>query len=181
MFEGFSERRVSTGEAEVFLRIGGKGPPLLLLHGFPQTHMAWHRVAPLLARQYTLILPDLRGYGRSRGPAPDAEHRRYSKRVMAEDMAALMMALGHERFRLAGHDRGARVGYRLCLDQPARVERFAAIDIIPTLDVWDGITADRALSGYHWQFLDRKSTRLNSSHPSISYAVFCLKKKNITS
>jgi haloacetate dehalogenase len=153
MFEGFSERRISTGEAEIFVRTGGDGPPLLLLHGFPQTHMAWHRVAPLLARQFTLVLPDLRGYGRSRGPAPDAGHRRYSKRAMAQDMAALMTALGHERFRLAGHDRGARVGYRLSLDQPARVERFAAIDIIPTLDVWEGITADRALSGYHWQFL----------------------------
>ncbi|HWG81220.1 MAG TPA: alpha/beta hydrolase [Stellaceae bacterium] len=153
MFEGFSERRVSTGEAEIYVRTGGNGPPLLLLHGFPQTHMAWHRVAPLLARQFTLVLPDLRGYGRSRGPAPDAEHRRYAKRAMAQDMAALMTALGHERFRLAGHDRGARVGYRLCLDHAARVERFAAIDIIPTLDVWEGITADRALGGYHWQFL----------------------------
>src|SRR5580692_1095649 len=111
MFEGFSERRVSTGEAEIFVRIGGKGPPLLLLHGFPQTHVAWYRVAPL------------------------------------------MTALGHERFGLAGHDRGARVGYRLCLDQPARVERFAAIDIIPTLDVWDGMNADKALASYHWTFL----------------------------
>jgi haloacetate dehalogenase len=153
MFEGFSERRVSTGEAEIFFRIGGKGPPLLLLHGFPQTHVAWHGVAPLLARQFTLVLPDLRGYGRSRGPAPDPEHRHYSKRTMAEDMASLMTALGHERFRLAGHDRGARVGYRLCLDHPGRVERFAAIDIIPTLEVWEGLTADKALAGYHWQFL----------------------------
>jgi haloacetate dehalogenase len=153
LFEGFTERRVSTGEAEIFLRIGGRGPPLLLLHGFPQTHVAWHRVAAVLARQYTLILPDLRGYGRSRGPAPDAAHRCYSKRAMAQDMASLMTALGHGRFRLAGHDRGARVGYRLCLDHPARVERFAAIDIIPTLDQWEGMTADKALSAYHWQFL----------------------------
>ena len=153
MFEGFTEGRVSTGQADIYVRIGGKGPPLLLLHGFPQTHMAWHRVAPLLARQFTLILHDLRGYGRSRGPKPDAEQRRFAKRAMAEDMAALMTALGHERFRLAGHDRGARVGFRLALDQPARVERFAAIDIIPTLDVWEGLTAERALSGYHWQFL----------------------------
>jgi haloacetate dehalogenase len=153
MFEGFTERRVSTGEAEIFVRIGGEGPPLLLLHGYPQTHVAWHRVAPILAPRFTLVLPDLRGYGRSRGPAPDAGHHRYSKRVMAQDIAALMTALGHERFRLAGHDRGARVGYRLCLDHSVRVERFAAIDIIPTLDVWEGITADRALAGYHWQFL----------------------------
>ena len=153
MFEGFTERRVSTGEAELFVRIGGAGPPLLLLHGYPQTHVAWHRVAPILARQFTLILPDLRGYGQSRGPAPDAGHRRYSKRAMAQDMAALMTALGHERFRLAGHDRGARVGYRLCLDHPERVERFAAIDIIPTLDMWEGMNADKAIASYHWTFL----------------------------
>ena len=153
MFDGFTERRVSSGEADLFVRIGGAGPPLLLLHGYPQTHLAWHRVAPILARHFTLILPDLRGYGQSHGPAPDAEHRGYSKRAMAQDMAALMAVLGHERFSLAGHDRGARVGYRLCLDHPERVERFAAIDIIPTLDVWEGITADKALSGYHWQFL----------------------------
>jgi len=153
LFEGFTERRVSTGEAELFVRIGGAGPPLLLLHGYPQTHVAWHRVAPILARQFTLILPDLRGYGQSRGPAPDAGHRRYSKRAMAQDMAALMTALGHERFRLAGHDRGARVGYRLCLDHPERVERFAAIDIIPTLDMWEGMNADKAIASYHWTFL----------------------------
>jgi haloacetate dehalogenase len=153
LFEGFTERRVSTGEAELFVRIGGAGPPLLLLHGYPQTHVAWHRVAPMLARQFTLILPDLRGYGRSRGPAPDAEHRRFSKRAMAQDMAAMMSALGHERFRVAGHDRGARVGYRLCLDHPERVERFAAIDIIPTLDMWEGMNADKALASYHWTFL----------------------------
>jgi haloacetate dehalogenase len=153
MFDGFTERRVSTGEADLFVRIGGAGPPLLLLHGYPQTHVAWHRLAPILARHFTLILPDLRGYGQSCGPAPDAEHRRYSKRAMAQDMAALMTALGHERFRLAGHDRGARVGYRLCLDHPARVERFAAIDIISTLDMWDGMNADKALASYHWSFL----------------------------
>jgi len=153
LFEGFTDRRVSTGEAELFVRIGGVGPPLLLLHGYPQTHVAWHRIAPVLAQQFTLVVPDLRGYGQSRGPAPDAEHRRYSKRAMAQDMAALMTTLGYERFGLAGHDRGARVGYRLCLDQPERVERFAAIDIIPTLDMWDGMNADKALASYHWSFL----------------------------
>ncbi|HEX7966623.1 MAG TPA: alpha/beta hydrolase [Stellaceae bacterium] len=153
MFEGFAERCISTGEAELFLRIGGEGPPLLLLHGYPQTHVAWHRVATILARRFTLILPDLRGYGRSLGPMPDADHQRYSKRAMAADMAALMTALGHERFRLAGHDRGARVGYRLCLDHPERVERFAPIDIIPTLDMWEGMNADKALASYHWTFL----------------------------
>ncbi len=95
LLAGFGERRVEAGDASLFLRIGGSGQPLLLLHGYPQTHLAWHRVAPLLARQFTVILPDLRGYGQSRGPAPDDAHRHYSKRAMAEDMVRLMSVLGH--------------------------------------------------------------------------------------
>jgi haloacetate dehalogenase len=153
MFEGFAESRLGVGKAELFFRSGGAGPPLLLLHGYPQTHLAWHRVAPRLMRNFTVIVPDLRGYGQSRGPAPDPEHRNYSKRAMGQDMAELMTALGHERFLLAGHDRGARVGFRLALDYPQRVRRFAALDIIPTLDVWEQIDADKALAGYHWSFL----------------------------
>ena len=153
MLDGFAEQRVPVGEAELYLRTGGKGPPLLLLHGYPQTHEAWHRVAPRLARAFTLVMPDLRGYGRSTGPAPDGEHVGYSKRAMAGDMAALMAALGYERFLLAGHDRGGRVGYRLCLDHPERVARFAALDIIPTLDMWEEMDADKALGTYHWTFL----------------------------
>jgi haloacetate dehalogenase len=156
MFEGFGERCVAVGEAgeaELYLRLGGAGPPLLLLHGYPQTHVAWHRVAPLLARDFTLVIPDLRGYGASTGPAPDPAHRNYSKRVMAADMVALMASLGHERFALAGHDRGGRVGYRLCLDHPERVTRFAALDIVPTLDTWEAMDGDGALNTYHWPFL----------------------------
>lgn len=153
MFEGFAEQRVALAESEIFCRTGGAGPPLLLLHGYPQTHVAWHRVAPRLMRQFSLVVPDLRGYGESRGPRPDPEHRHYSKRAMARDMAELMTALGHERFLLAGHDRGARVGFRLTLDDSARVQRFAAIDIIPTVDVWEQMDADKALSNYHWSFL----------------------------
>ncbi len=153
MLDWLEERRVAVGEAELYLRLGGAGPPLLLLHGYPQTHLAWHRVAPPLARDFTLVIPDLRGYGASTGPAPDPEHRNYSKRAMAEDMVALMAALGHDRFALAGHDRGGRVGYRLCLDHPERVTRFAALDIVPTLDVWQAMDADTALSTYHWPFL----------------------------
>jgi haloacetate dehalogenase len=153
MLEGFEERRVRLAEAEIYLRLGGEGPPLLLLHGYPQTHLAWHRVAPRLAERFTLVMPDLRGYGRSTGPGPDPAHRNHSKRAMAQDMAELMGALGHARFRLAGHDRGARVGYRLCLDRPECVERFAALDIVPTLDVWEAMDADKALGSYHWQFL----------------------------
>lgn len=153
MFEGFSKRRVATGDAELNVVLGGAGPPLLLLHGFPQTHAMWHKVAPVLAEHFSLVLPDLRGYGDSQGPPPDPEHRHYSKRVMAQDMVALMSALGHERFLLAGHDRGGRVAYRLALDHPERVSRLAAVDIIPTLDVWDGMGMAAALSTYHWLFL----------------------------
>jgi haloacetate dehalogenase len=153
MLGGFEERRVRVGDAEIYLRMGGEGPPLLLLHGYPQTHLAWHRIAPVLGKHFTLVMPDLRGYGRSTGPPADPEHRNYSKRVMAADMIELMSMLGFQRFRLAGHDRGARVGYRLCLDYPSRVERFAALDIIPTLDVWQEMDAEKALGTYHWQFL----------------------------
>lgn len=153
MLDVFEERRLSVGEAEIYFRVGGKGPPLLLLHGYPQTHVMWHRVAPRLSKAFTLVMPDLRGYGRSKGPKADAEHRGYSKRAMAEDMVKVMGALGFDRFAMAGHDRGGRVGYRLCLDHPERVERFAALDIIPTLDVWEQMDADAALGMYHWPFL----------------------------
>ncbi len=153
MFEGFTEHCADLGDANLFYRLGGSGPPLLLLHGYPQTHVAWHRVAPRLMRDFTLVIPDLRGYGESRGPAADPDHRNYAKRAMATDVARLMTKLGQERFFLAGHDRGACVGFRLCLDHASRVLRFAALDIIPTLDVWEGIDADKALSSYHWSFL----------------------------
>src|SRR5579883_3157830 len=144
MFEDFVEKRIALADSDLYLRSGGSGPPLLLLHGYPQTHVAWHGVAPLLASKFTLVMPDLRGYGRSRGPAPDADHLGYSKRAMARDMTALMTALGHDRFFLAGHDRGARVGFRLCLDHPERVRAFAPIDIVPTLDVWEAMDAEKA-------------------------------------
>ena len=153
MLDEFREQRIAVGEVEIHLRTGGNGPPLLLLHGYPQTHVIWHRVAPVLARHFTLVMPDLRGYGQSKGPAPDPAHVNYSKRAMAGDMVVVMAALGHERFAIAGHDRGARVGYRLCLDHPARVTRFASLDVVPTLEVWEEMDADLALSTYHWQFL----------------------------
>jgi haloacetate dehalogenase len=153
VLDDFDEKRIVVGDAEIYLRTGGAGPPLLLLHGYPQTHLIWHRIAPTLAQHFTLVMPDLRGYGRSNGPAPDAAHINYSKRAMAGDIVAVMAALGHERFALAGHDRGGRVGYRLCLDQPERVTRFAALDIVPTLEVWEEMDADRALDVYHWPFL----------------------------
>jgi haloacetate dehalogenase len=116
LLDGFDERRVATGEAELYVRIGGAGPALVCLHGYPQSHLTWRNVAPALAERYTVVLPDLRGYGASEIVASDPEHHAYSKRAMARDIVALMAALGWERFFLAGHDRGARVAYRLALD-----------------------------------------------------------------
>ena len=153
MLDGFSERRIATGEAELFVRIGGSGPPLVCLHGYPQSHLTWRKVAPLLAERYTVILPDLRGYGASEIVASDAAHAAYSKRVMARDIVALMRTLGHERFFLAGHDRGARVAYRLTLDAPERVAAVAVLDIIPTLENWEAMDYQRAYGAYHWPFL----------------------------
>lgn len=153
MFEGFQEQRFDLGEAEIFARVGGEGPPLLLLHGYPQTHATWRLVAPELARDFTLVVPDLRGYGLSRGPGPDPEHRGHSKRVMAADMVAVMERLGFLQFFLAGHDRGGRVAYRLCLDHPDRALAFAAVDLVPTVEVWEAMDAKAAIGAWHWPFL----------------------------
>jgi len=153
VFDGFREHRIPTGDAEIFALTGGSGPPLLLLHGFPQNHVMWHLVAPRLVPGFSLVVPDLRGYGDSRGPAPDPSHRHYSKRAMAADMIAVMAALGHDRFFVAGHDRGGRVGYRLALDHPDCVERLAVLDILPTFEVWARMEQRAALNGYHWLFL----------------------------
>ncbi len=154
LFPGFAERRIETAEGvEIYLRTGGSGPPLLLLHGYPQTHVIWHKMAPELARHCALVIPDLRGYGRSSAPMGDAEHQTYSKRAMAEDCVTLMRELGHVRFMVAGHDRGGRVAYRLALDHPEAVAALVPIDIIPTAEVWRRITAQSAVRGYHWQFL----------------------------
>lgn len=154
-FAGFREARLpgARPDVEIFARIGGEGPPLLLLHGYPQTHLTWRKVAPLLAGRFTVICADLRGYGASSAPADDAEHVTYSKREMARDMAAAMASLGHERFRVAGHDRGARAAYRMALDLPERVARMAAVEIAPTYAYWREFDADAALKLWHWTFL----------------------------
>lgn len=136
LFEGFASRTIATRGIEIFLRTGGQGPPLLLLHGYPETHVSWHRIAAVLKDHFTLVIPDLRGYGRSSCPPSDDEHRAYSKRTMALDIAAVMSALGHARFRVMGQDRGARVGFRLALDAPDRVSHLVAVGIVPTLDAW---------------------------------------------
>lgn len=154
MFDGFETRRVDTGAASIHLRIGGSGPAVLLLHGFPQTHVAWHRVAPRLAERFTVIAPDLRGYGDSRGPTRcDDDPLAYSKRSMAADMVAVLDSLGIDAAAVAGHDRGGRVGYRLALDHPGRVRRLALLDIATTLDTWDGFDRAAALASYHWPLL----------------------------
>src|SRR6476619_5401295 len=132
MFEGFELTTIDTGEARIRVRHGGSGPPLLLLHGHPETHVMWHKIAPRLARDFTVIAPDLRGYGGSGKPATTADHEPYSKRAMARDQIALMRHFGFERFAVAGHDRGGRVAYRLALDHPDAVEKLAVLDIVPT-------------------------------------------------
>jgi haloacetate dehalogenase len=157
-FDGFEGGRYAAGDVELFARIGGDPakPPLLLLHGFPQTHAIWQRVAQQLAADFSLVIPDLRGYGDSTKPGPstpEADHALYSKRAMAADMAALMRNLGHERFAVAGHDRGGRVAHRLALDHVERVERLVLIDIVPTLDMYDMTEMRFATFYYHWFFL----------------------------
>lgn len=153
LFPGFSERRLATRGAEIFLRMGGNGPPLLLLHGFPQTHSMWHRLADALSRDFTLIIPDLRGYGFSSCPTNDGGNRAYSKRAMAEDCLEVMADLGFPNFAVAGHDRGGRVAYRMALDSPERIRALVVLDIIPTYDMWRAFDADFAMRTYHWLFL----------------------------
>lgn len=153
LFPGFESHWISTDIGRIFARVGGKGPPVVLLHGFPQTHVMWHRVAPALAESHTVVAMDLRGYGWSSAPEGDAEHRLYSKRAMATDVVKVMEELGHARFAVVGHDRGARCGYRLALDHPGRVTRLCVLDIMPTLTMWEGMTAKRAMQVYHWTFL----------------------------
>ncbi|MFJ4879026.1 alpha/beta fold hydrolase [Streptomyces sp. NPDC088745] len=153
MFEGFATRTVDTGEASVFVRYGGEGPPLLLLHGHPRTSATWHRVAPLLVRRgFTVVCPDLRGYGRSRGPAPAADHAPHSKRAVAGDMIEVMRALGHQRFGLAGHDRGTAVALRLVLDHPSAVSRVAFLDGLPLSEHLDRADTRFATAWWHWFF-----------------------------
>lgn len=155
MFDSFQERILDGDGARIFARIGGpqSAPPLLLLHGYPQTSAMWHLVAPLLARRFRVICPDLRGYGRSDKPASDADHLTYSKRAMAADMVALMSSLGHERFRILAHDRGARVAHRLGMDFPKQVGAMMLLDIAPTREMYAGITQDFAIGYWHWYFL----------------------------
>ncbi|QYE34783.1 alpha/beta hydrolase [Polymorphobacter sp. PAMC 29334] len=153
MFDDFTRDTFDSDGVDIAYWTAGSGPPLLLIHGYPQTHVMWHKLAPALAERFTVVAPDLRGYGDSAKPAGDTDHGNYSKRVMANDLAGVMASLGHDRFAVAGHDRGARVAYRMALDHGDSVERVAVLDIVPTKKVYDA--TDRALAtGYfHWFFL----------------------------
>ena len=152
-FPGFERRRIATSGAEINLVTGGSGPPLLLLHGYPQTHLMWRKLAPRLAAEFTLVIPDLRGYGDSSKPPAGPDNAGYSKRALAQDQVETMAALGHQRFRVAGHDRGARVTHRLLRDHPDRIERAAVLDIVPTLYRFEHIDQSMATGSWHWFFL----------------------------
>lgn len=153
MLEGFDRLDVPVGDLQIHARVAGSGPPLLLLHGFPQTHAIWHLVAPRLAEEFTVVLTDLRGYGASSAPTGDPDHETYAKRAMAADQVAVMEHLGFPRFRLAGHDRGARCAYRLALDHPQRVERLAVLDVVPTLDALERVDLGVARALWRWFLL----------------------------
>jgi haloacetate dehalogenase len=153
LFPGFKPRRIRTSGTEINLVVGGDGPPLLLLHGYPQTHAMWHRIAPRLARQFTVVCADLRGYGDSGKPVSEPDHRTYSKRAMAQDQVDVMRALGYSRFALAGHDRGGRVAHRMARDHPQCIERLAVLDISPTAIMYGQTNQAFATAYYHWFFL----------------------------
>ena len=154
LFAGFEHQWAATDEnVRISCVIGGSGPPLLLLHGHPQTHTIWHRVAPALAQHFTVVAPDLRGYGDSSKPTGDADHANYSKRVMARDMLRLMGSLGFDSFDVLAHDRGARVAARLAGDHPDAVRRLVMLDIAPTLAMYEQTTEAFARAYWHWFFL----------------------------
>jgi len=153
LFPGFERRKIRTSGASINLVIGGEGPPLLLLHGYPQTHAMWHKVAPILARNYTVVCADLRGYGDSSKPKGAPDHSNYSKRAMALDMAEMMESLGFLGFHVVGHDRGGRVAHRLARDFGKRVRSLTVLDISPTLKMYQNTTKQFATAYWHWFFL----------------------------
>ncbi len=172
MFEGFELATVDTGEATIRVRHGGTGPPLLLLHGHPQTHVMWHAVAPRLAERFTVVCADLRGYGGSSKPPTTPDHEPYSKRAMARDQIRVMAELGFEQFSVAGHDRGGRCAYRMALDHPGRVLELAVLDIIPTGEAWRRADMAFGLGFWHWFFLAQPAPlpeRLIGASPDAFY------------
>ena len=154
LLPGFSAQSLQGRDAQLFIRTGGRGPPVLLLHGYPQTHVCWHRLAPLLAEQFTVVVCDLPGYGRSRVSSVRTNEGSYSKRAMAAACLGALKQLGFDHFSVAGHDRGARVAYRLALDHPSHIERLAVLSILPTFAMWQHLKDnDYALQAFRWFFL----------------------------
>ena len=153
MFEGFESKRVTTKGTEINVKVAGNGPPLLLLHGYPQTHVIWHKIAPRLAEDFTVVVTDLRGYGDSGKPLSDAEHTPYSKRALAADQVEVMLSLGFSKFSVVGHDRGGRVAHRMVRDYPDRIGKIAVLDIAPTATMYGATDKKFASAYYHWFFL----------------------------
>jgi len=153
LLPGFAERKIRTSGASINLKIGGEGPPVLLLHGYPQTHAMWHKAAPQLAREFTVVCPDLRGYGDSAKPKGLPDHSNYSKRAMALDMVEVMETLGFVAFHVVGHDRGGRVAHRMARDHGRRVRSLTVLDISPTLKMYESTGMQFARAYYHWFFL----------------------------
>jgi haloacetate dehalogenase len=172
VFDGFELQRVDVGEAVLRVRHGGSGPAVLLLHGHPRTHTTWHRVAPLLADTHTVVCPDSRGYGESSKPRTTDDHEPYSKRAMARDCVALMRSLGHERFAVVGHDRGAYVALRCALDHPASVTALAVLDAVPIGEAVARADAKFASAWWHWFFFgqtEKPAERVISADPEAWY------------
>ena len=153
MFEDFTSAQIETSETVINLVYGGSGEPVLLLHGYPQTHVMWHKVAPMLAEQYTVVAPDLRGYGDSGKPAVDADPESYSKRRTAQDLLEVMSTLGHRSFHVVGHDRGARVGHRMALDSAERVRSFTTLDVAPSQAAFEAMDSSLAFAWFHWHLM----------------------------
>lgn len=157
MFKGFKSQKIQTTGATINVVSGGQGPPLLLLHGNPETHVMWHKIAPRLATEFSVFAADLRGYGDSSKPGGGENHSTYSKRAMALDQIELMSHFGFEKFAVVGHDRGGRVGHRMALDHPDQVTKLAVLDIVPTYDLLHRVTNEVATAFYHWFFLIQPS------------------------
>lgn len=156
MLDGFSSEHLDVNGTTIHVRTAGVGPPLLLLHGYPQSHIEWRHIAPQLAEDHTVVLADLRGYGDSAKPEGSDDHVEYAKRTMARDQVEVMETLGHDRFVLIGHDRGGRVGHRMALDHPDRVTKLVVMDIVPTHEMFETADASLAMTNYHWFFLAQK-------------------------
>ncbi len=157
MFEGFDRTEIETSGTTINLVHGGDGPPVLLLHGYPQTHVMWHKVAVLLANHFTVVAPDLRGYGDSGKPPSDGDLSVYCKRTTAQDQVEVMAELGFQSYHVAGHDRGARVGHRMALDHPRRVKSFTSLDVVPSQAAFDSMDANLAFAWFHWHLMRQPS------------------------